>query len=135
MRERSKDAYFIEAPVLERTGRPRQAFLPTIYRRPAVRDPLGERQVRLDPLQVGFVHEPRFCQLPLALGVLGRHEMASRSVGTQHFSGPGNLEPLGDGFSRLAARDGLGHKARKIRTPPRTDNRFSVYRPANTAII
>ncbi len=40
--------------------------------------------------------------------------MTPRSMLTQNFPRPGNLEPLGDGFSRLAARNWLRHKARKI---------------------
>ena len=116
----------------------RQAFLDR-RRRPGRRrcdaDFLPEGQVRLDPMHVGVMDETGFCELPFALGVLGRHQVAAGGMGTQHFPGPRNLEPLGDGFSRFAAGDGLRHKARKISTSPGTDNRFSVYRQANPAII
>jgi hypothetical protein len=46
-------------------------------------------------------------------------------MGAQHFTGAGDLEPLGDGFSRFAARDRLRHKARKIATISALTNAFA----------
>ncbi len=101
----------------------------------AAKDALGEGKIRFDPLLVGLVDQGRFRELPFALRVLRRHEVTTRGMRTQDFPGRRDLEPFGDCFSRFAARDGLRHKARKISTAPGTDNRFSVYRPVNPAII
>jgi hypothetical protein len=40
--------------------------------------------------------------------------MATRRLRAQNLTPSGDLEPLGDGFSCLAARNWLRHKARKI---------------------
>ena len=45
--------------------------------------------------------------------LLGK-EMPARGVLTQHLPGRGDLEPFGNGFPGLAARDRFRHKARKI---------------------
>ena len=40
--------------------------------------------------------------------------MAPRGLRTEDLAAGGDFEPLGDGFAGLAARDWLGHEARKI---------------------
>jgi hypothetical protein len=116
-------------------GQKRQAF-PQDFFSGAERAPLlGEWKVRFDPRHVGVMDDGRFCELPLALGVLRRHEVTACGMGAHYFPGSRDLEALGDGFSGFAARDGLRHKARKISTPPGSDNRFSVYRRVNPAMI
>ena len=118
MRERRRDAYFMEAPVLERTGRPRQAFLPTIYRRPAVWDPLGERQVRLDSLHVGLVHEPDFasCLLRLAFLVAMRWRRVAWERST--FPVPVILNRLATAFLVLLRAMDFGIRRGRYARPP-----------------
>ena len=89
---------------------------------------LREGKIRFNPFYVRGMDDGRFCQMPFAFGILGRHKMAAGRMRAQHLARSSNLEPFGDGFSRFAARDWLRHKARKISTSPGTDNRFSVYR-------
>ena len=52
--------------------------------------------------------------------------MATRGVVTHHFAGPGNLESLRHGFTGLAARYWLRHKARKIGAVLRGNNWFPM---------
>ncbi len=75
---------------------------------------LGERQVRLDASHVGLVDQRGFRHQALAFRTLGREQMTTRSVLTQDFPGPGDLESLGNGFPRLTTRNRFRHKARKI---------------------
>src|SRR4029077_5732126 len=123
----------MKPPLLEGEDLRSQAFLGTEY--PRLTTGLTKGQIRHNPLHVGLVDQGRFGELALAFCIFGRHEVAARGMCAQYLSGSSDLEPLGDCFSRLAARDGLRHKARKISTPPRADNRFSVYRPSIPAII
>ena len=60
------------------------------------------------------MYQARFGQFPLALGALGREQMTARGVLSQHFAGPGDLEPFRNRFPGFTARNGLRHKARKI---------------------
>ena len=93
---------------------------------------LRERHVRLDPVGVGLVHLGGFSHVTLTFGALRGEEMPARGVLTADLARPRDLESLGDGFSRFAARNRLRHKARKIEAVLPPDNRFSTRRPLGT---
>jgi hypothetical protein len=66
---------------------------------------LREGEVRFNPLYVRGMDDGRFRQLPLALGILARHEVAAGRVRAQHLARRCNLKPFGDGLFCLATRD------------------------------
>ena len=66
---------------------------------------LREGKIRFDPFYVRGMDDGRFCQMPFAFGIPGRHKMASGRMRAQHLALRGNLEPFGDGLSGFAARD------------------------------
>src|SRR5438045_50965 len=88
------------------------------------RSALRERHVHLDPRFVGLVDRGGLGHVPFALGALRRKQMAAGRMLASHFSGRGDLEPLGDGFPGLATRNRLWHKARKITHPGRVTTAF-----------
>jgi len=55
-----------------------------------------------------------FAEMPFALRVFGRKQMAPGRLRAQHFAAGGDFEPFRDCFARLAARNWLRHEARKI---------------------
>src|SRR5689334_1466881 len=75
---------------------------------------LREWKIRLDPPFVGLVDDRGLGQVALAFGVLGGEKVPTLGMRAQDLTGPGYLESFRDGFSRLAARNRLRHKARKI---------------------
>ena len=88
----------------------------------------GEGQVGLNSGLVGLINPSHLTQLPFALGVLGRHQMALGRLRTQDFATRGNFEPLSDCLASFAARNGLRHRARKIAGALVMTTGFSVWR-------
>ena len=73
-----------------------------------------ERHVQLDPGRIGLVHLGGLGHVAFALGALRGKQVTPGGMLPPHFSRPGDLEPLRDGFPGLAAGNRFWHKARKI---------------------
>ncbi len=80
----------------------------------AVPTHLAEWEIRLYPRYIGTVHERCFAQMAFALCTLGRQQMASRRVRSQHFAARRDFKTLRYCFTCFASRNWLRHKARKI---------------------
>src|SRR6266542_3591526 len=57
-----------------------------------------EGEVLDDAVSVGFVNDRSFAEPAATFRVFAGEQMASAGVGTQHFAGGGDLEPLGHRF-------------------------------------
>ncbi len=85
---------------------------------------LGEGHVQLDPRHVRLMHDGGLRHVALEFSALRGEQVPARGVLTQNLPGPGNFEPLRDGFPRLTTRNWLRHEARKIGALFAPDNWF-----------
>lgn len=64
-----------------------------------------ERQAGFDALHIRIMDDGGLCHLAFALRALAREQVPTTALGHHEFSGPGDLEALGDRLARFAACD------------------------------